>query len=135
MKWKTFQRIYRELVAENLPFNKNIIIRYVNDDKQKGSITCKIKDFKRYAWEVYEKKPIVVIIGVETKRDVRQLFKYILCKNPEEIPSPNDNYFIKCFSYLRDESKNVITEILMRQISSHIGDMKDGPNNTINKNL
>lgn len=134
MKWKAFQRIYRELVAENFPSTRNIIIRFATKDKTKGSITCKIKEFEKYAWEVYEKTPIVVIVGVETKNDIRQLFKYILCANPEEIPGPNDNYYIKCFSLMEDKSKNIVTELLMRQISNYIGDINDA-DNTSNQNL
>lgn len=134
MKWKTFQRIYRELVAENLPANKNIIIRYVNKDKRKGSVACKIKDFEKYAWKVYDTDPIVVMVGVESRKDIRKMFKYILCANPEDIPSPNDNVFVKCFTYMQDGSKNVVTELLMRQISSYIGDMDDTDNDN-DKNL
>ena len=134
MKWKAFQRIYRELVAENFPSTRNIIMRFVTKDKVKGSFTCKINEFEKYAWEIYEKTPLVVIVGIETKTDIRQLFKYILCANPEEIPSPNDNYYIKCFSLMEDESKDIVTELLIRQISNYIGDIHD-TDNASNKNL
>ena len=127
MRWKTFQRIYRELVAENNPKNQNIIIRYVGKDRIKGSIVCKLQEFKKYAWTIYEKSPIIVVIGLEEKgkQDIRQAFKYILCANLEVMPNPNDNFCVKCFSLMNKKSKDTILELLIRQIYSYIGDTDD----------
>ena len=125
MKWKTFQRIYRELLAENHPKDRNIIIRYVTQDKIKGSTVCKLKDFKKQSWKIYEKNPIIIVIGLDIKgeQDIRLTFKYIICAYPEEIPPVNDNFCIKCFSLMDKKSKNVIIEILMRQILNYIGEI------------
>jgi len=127
LKWKTFQRIYRELVAEHHPKGQNIIIRYVGKDRIKGSIVCKLKEFKKHAWKIYEKDPIIIVVGLEEKgkQDIRQAFKYILCANPETIPNSNDNFCVKCFSLMDTKSKDVILELLMRQIYSYIGDTDD----------
>lgn len=125
MKWKTLQKIYNELKASDYSSTDNIIIKYVNKNKQKGNITCKIQHFKEKVWTIYDQDPIIIIIGIESRKNKKILYKYTLFNNPEEKPQYNDNFYIRYFFAMHDKSKEVITKLLTKQISSYLDTSND----------
>lgn len=130
MKWKTFQKIYRELKASNYSPTGKITIKYVHRNKQRGQTICSLRDFKENAWTIYDKDPIMIVVGVESKTSTKPVYKYILFNNPEEMPQLNDNFYVRYFMAMQDKSKKVINELLMRQLAEYLDEPNENKNSS-----